>query len=218
MLGAFRLRHKPLVAVRVCVLVVAGGLAASCGVPRPVGSAARASTAAAPVAVSSPSSPTAGTAVGFTPAKRGAGAALGGERRPELERQHTGRVGPVLERRARWPPIGPLDPGARYRAQTRVGDELVRTGEDRDRVDLHATKMVHEAVGATTESGAVKTLRSQDDARRLPGRERVAERGRSRVGAHEAMVPAGTERAERCQRRRPASTLSRSTRGPVRRH
>ena len=76
MLGAFRLRHKPLVAVWVCALVLAGGLAASCGVPRPVGSAARASTAAAPVAVSSPSSPTAGTAVGFTPAKRGAGAAL----------------------------------------------------------------------------------------------------------------------------------------------
>ena len=76
MLGAFRLLHKPLVAVRVCALVVAGGLAASCGVPRPVGSAARASTAAAPVAVSSPSSSTAGIAVGFTPAKRGAGAAL----------------------------------------------------------------------------------------------------------------------------------------------
>jgi hypothetical protein len=76
MLGAFRLRHRPLVAVWVCAVVLAGGLAASCGVPRPVGSAARASTAAALVAVSSPSSPTAGTAVGFTPAKRGAGAAL----------------------------------------------------------------------------------------------------------------------------------------------
>jgi len=85
MLGAFRLRHKPLVAVWVCALVLAGGLAASCGVPRPVGSAARASAAvAARVAASSPSSPTAsvsrestaGAVVGFAPAKRGPGAVL----------------------------------------------------------------------------------------------------------------------------------------------
>jgi hypothetical protein len=76
MLGAFRLGHRPLVAVRVCALVLAGGLAASCGVPRPVGSAARASAAVALVAVSSPSSPTAGAVVGFAPAKRGPGAVL----------------------------------------------------------------------------------------------------------------------------------------------
>jgi len=75
--GAFRLRHRPRVAVWVSCLVLAGGLAASCGVPRPAGSAARArAAAAAPVAVSSPSSPTAGVAVGSTPAKRGAGAVL----------------------------------------------------------------------------------------------------------------------------------------------
>src|ERR1019366_3698800 len=39
-------------------------------------------------------------------APRGAGSARGAEGGPQLERQDAGGVGPVLERRAPWPPVG----------------------------------------------------------------------------------------------------------------
>ncbi len=67
-------------------------------------------------------------------------AAAEGEQRPLLDRQHTGRVRPVLEARPAAP-VRRLDGGPPDRAEPRVRDQLVRAGQHRDRVQLDGAQV-----------------------------------------------------------------------------
>ena len=83
--------------------------------------------------------------------------------RPLLDGQHAGRVRPVLERRARARvPVGALDALPGYRAEPGVGDQLMRPGQDADRVQLDRPDPAQHAVHAAAPSlGSQKALGAQ---------------------------------------------------------
>src|SRR6202011_3168869 len=83
--------------------------------------------------------------------------------RPVLERYHTCRVGPVLKRRAPPPPVGPLDPGASDSPETGVGDQLVRPGQHRDRVELYRAEPAQHRRDAPAGPWPAQTLGEKGD-------------------------------------------------------
>ena len=93
-----------------------------------------------------------------------------GEHRPLLDREHARCVRPVLERAAA--PVRVLDPLARHRPEPRIGDELVRAREHRDRVELHGAEAAQHGGGTATPAvGAQQALRAQDEPARLVRRQ-----------------------------------------------
>ena len=92
--------------------------------------------------------------------------AVGG---PVLERQDACRVRPVLEGGARRPPVPLVDPGPSDRPEAGEGDQLVRPGEDRDRVELHGPDPAEHRRRAAGRPGPDQTLRDQGDSSRLAG-------------------------------------------------
>lgn len=106
------------------------------------------------------------------PVRAGAvGAAAEGEVRPLLDGEDAGGVRPVLEGVA-VRPVRLVHRLAAHRAQARVRNQLVRPGEDRDRVELDRAQVAqHAPHPAPAVGGAHESLGAQGDATGLVGGE-----------------------------------------------
>src|SRR6266536_3790838 len=99
---------------------------------------------------------------------------------PLLDRQHACRVRPVLEGpRVAGIPVRPFDTLSPNRAEPSVGDQLVRSRQHADRVELNgANAPEHGADTAAPLSGAEKALGPQGDPANLVAGEGELRRGR----------------------------------------
>ncbi len=110
-------------------------------------------------------------------------AAAEGEVRPLLDRQHAGRVRPVLEGGGlAGVPVGLLDPLPGHRPEPGVGDQFVRPRQHADRVQLHRADPAEHGGDPRQGPGpgrrAQEPLRAQRHPADLVGGERHLSRGR----------------------------------------
>ena len=130
--------------------------------------------------------------------------------RPLLDRQHAGRVRPVLERgRLARMPVGALDPLPRHRAEPGVRDQLVRPGQHADRVQLNrAQPAQHGRHAAAAAVRAEKALRAQRDQPGLVGGQGQLRRRVRRLAGQWSPQNGEPSGGHRQDRWRPASPLT----------